>query len=72
MVLRASSHAEAVRVMDALLRAFAADPRLEPRWSTPQHYQNEDGTVVVAAVAAGFPTVPLIRELRERYGVPPD
>ncbi|WP_434441767.1 hypothetical protein [Lentzea sp. E54] len=30
VVLRASSREAAVRVMDALLRAFAAEPRLEP------------------------------------------
>jgi hypothetical protein len=40
VVLRASSRDEAVRIMDALLRAFAAEPRLEPRWATPQAYRN--------------------------------
>jgi hypothetical protein len=46
---------EAVRVMDALLRAFAAEPRLEPRWSTPQHYRNEDGSIVVGAGGGRVP-----------------
>lgn len=71
VVLRASSREEAVRVMDALLRAFAAEPRLEPQWSTPQEYRNEDGSIVVGAGAAGFPAVPKIREVRARYGIAP-
>lgn len=71
VILRASSREEAVRVMDALLRAFAAEPRLEPRWSTPQEYRNEDGSIVVGAGAAGFPAVPRIREVRARYGIAP-
>jgi hypothetical protein len=53
------------------LRAFAAEPRLEPRWSTPQEYRNEDGSIVVGAGAAGFPAVPRIREVRARYGIAP-
>lgn len=70
VVLRASSRDEAVRVMDALLRAFAAEPRLEPRWSTPQEYRSEDGSLVGAG-AAGFPAVPTIREVRAHYGITP-
>jgi hypothetical protein len=70
VVLRASSRDEAIRIMDALLRAFAAEPRLEPRWATPQQYRNEDGSIVVGARAAGVPggPGPRIRELREHYG----
>jgi hypothetical protein len=68
VVLRASSRDEAIRIMDALLRAFAAEPGLEPRWSTPQEYRNEDGSVVVGALAVGFSGVPTIREVREHYG----
>ncbi|GAB2737803.1 hypothetical protein [Amycolatopsis magusensis] len=68
VVLRASSREEATRIVDALLRAFAAEPRLEPRWSTPQQYRNEDGAIVVGAGAAGFSGTPNIRELRDRYG----
>lgn len=71
VVLRASSREEAIRIMDAVLRAFAAEPRLEPRWSTPQEYRNEDGSVVVSASAVGFAGVPKVREVRERYGKDP-
>ncbi|MEO3753179.1 hypothetical protein [Streptomyces sp. B6B3] len=71
VVLRASSRDEAVRVVDALLRAFAAEPRLEPRWSTPQQYRNEDGSIAVSAGDVGFPAVPNLRELRAHYGNPP-
>ena len=67
VVVRASSEDQAVRVMDALLRAFAAEPRLEPRWATPQEYRNEDGSVVVGARALGFPGVPTIRQVRDHY-----
>jgi hypothetical protein len=68
VVLRASSRDEAVRIMDALLRAFAAEPRLEPRWATPQAYRNEDGSIVVSAGDVGFSGVPKIREVRDHYG----
>lgn len=68
VVLRASSRDEAVRIMDAQLRAFASEPRLEPRWATPQEYRNEDGSIVVSAGAVGFSAVPTIREVREHYG----
>jgi hypothetical protein len=70
VVLRASSRDEAIRITDALLRSFAAEPRLEPRWATPQQYRNEDGSVVVGARAAGVPggPGPRIRELRDHYG----
>ena len=70
VVLRAATRDEAAAV-DALLRAFAADPRLEPRWSTPQRYRNEDGSLVVGAGAAGFPAVPTIREVCAHYGIAP-
>lgn len=67
VVLRASSREEAARIVDAVLRAFAAEPRLEPRWSTPQEYRNEDGSIVVSSGDVGFPAVPKIREVREHY-----
>lgn len=71
VVLRASCRDEATRIVDALLRAFATEPRLEDRWSTPQEYRNEDGSVVVGAGVAGFRAVPKIREVREHYGITP-
>lgn len=67
VVLSARTREEAIRTVDALLRAFAADQRLEPRWSTPQQYRNEDGSVVVGARALGFNGAPTIREAREHY-----
>jgi hypothetical protein len=71
VVLRALTRDEAVRVMDALLRAFAAEPRLDPDWSTPQEYWNEDRSVGVSPNDAGFNGPPKVRELREHYGVNP-
>jgi hypothetical protein len=53
VVLRTSSRAEAVQIVDALLRAFAAEPRLDPRWATPQKYRNEDGSIVSARATSG-------------------
>ncbi|MGP3966550.1 hypothetical protein [Streptomyces sp. 6N223] len=71
VVLRASSRDEAIRIMDALLRAFAAEPRLEPRWATPQQYRSEDGSIVVSAGDLGFNGPPNVREVREHYGITP-
>ncbi|QYN36942.1 hypothetical protein K1T35_06660 [Pseudonocardia sp. DSM 110487] len=51
----------------ALLRAFAAEPRLEPRWATPPEYRNEDGSIVPSAGDVGFSAVPTIREVREHH-----
>lgn len=68
VVLRTSSRVEAVQIVDALLRAFAAEPRLEPRWATPQEYRNEEGSIVLSAGDVGFSAVPTIREVREHYG----
>jgi hypothetical protein len=71
VVLRASSREEAVRVMDALLRAFAAEPRLEPRWSTPQEYGTEDRSIMVGPNDVGFNGPPNVGEVREHYGITP-
>jgi hypothetical protein len=71
VVLRASTRDEAVRIMDALLRAFAVDPRLEPGWSTPHAYWNEDHSIGVGADELGFNGPPRIRDLREHYDVNP-
>lgn len=68
VVLRASSRDEGARIVDALLRAFAAEPLLEDRWATPQQYRNEDGSLVFSAGDAGFRAVPNIGEVREHYG----
>jgi hypothetical protein len=68
VVLRASSRDEAARIVDSVLRAFAAEPRLELEWSTPHEYRNVDGSIVVSAGDVGFPAVPKIREVREHYG----
>jgi hypothetical protein len=71
VVLRAASRDEAIRIMDALLRAFAAEPRLEPRWATPQEYRSEDGSIGVSAGDLGFNTPPNVGEVREHYGITP-
>ncbi|MFD6140085.1 hypothetical protein [Promicromonospora sp. NPDC060271] len=71
VVLRASSRDEAIRIVDTLLRAFATEPRLESRWSTPQEYWNEDRSIGVGPNDLGFNGPPNVGEVREHYGLSP-
>jgi hypothetical protein len=71
VVVEASTEDEAVAVVDAVLQAFAASPDLEDSWSTPHEYKSEDGSIVVSAGDVGFPAVPNVGEVRERYGITP-
>lgn len=71
VVLSASSRDEAIRTVDTLLRAFAAEPRLESRWSTPQEYWNEDRSIGVGPNDLGFNGPPNVGEVREHYGTSP-
>lgn len=71
VVVRAGTEAEAVKVMEAMLKAFAKSPDILDRWSTPQEYKNEDGSIVVGANDAGFNGAPTVREVREHYGITP-
>jgi hypothetical protein len=72
VVVKATTEDEAITVMDATLRAYAASPDLEDRWGTPQEYVNEDGSIIVSANDLGFNGAPKVREVREHYGITPD
>lgn len=72
VVLDAATEDEAVAVVEAVLRAFAASPDLEDGWSTPQEYPTKDRSIVVSSRDAGFPGgVPNVGEVREHYGITP-
>lgn len=71
MVIRASTEAEAIKVMEAMLRAFAKSPDILDRWGTPQEYKSQDGTIVVGANDLGFNGPPNVGEVRERFGITP-
>jgi hypothetical protein len=71
VVLEATTEAEAVAVMEDLLRAFAASPDLEDGWSTPQEYATEDRSIIVSANDVGFNGAPKLREVREHYDITP-
>lgn len=71
VVIEASTEAEAVEVMEALLRAFAAAPDLEDGWATPQEYATGDRSIVVGANDAGFNGPPTVGQVREHYGIAP-
>ncbi|NYV78106.1 hypothetical protein [Streptomyces sp. UH6] len=71
VVVEATTEAEAVTVMEAVLRAYAASPDIEDRWSTPQEYRNEDGSVVVGPGDLGFNGPPNVRQVREHFRVTP-
>ncbi|WP_410657173.1 hypothetical protein [Amycolatopsis sp. lyj-112] len=71
VVIEAADKKEAVAVMDAVLKAFAASPDLEDRWSTPQKYKTQDPSIIVSAGDVGFNGTPQVREVREHYGITP-
>ncbi|WP_199238300.1 hypothetical protein [Kribbella steppae] len=71
VVVEAATKAEAIAVMEAVLRAIAAAPDLKDSWSTPQEYANQNRTVVVAANALGFGAVPTVGQVRAHYGITP-
>lgn len=71
VLIEASTEDEAVAVVEAVLRAFAASPDLEDGWSTPQKYPTEDGSIVVTANHLGFNGSPKVGEVRERYDITP-
>ncbi|WP_329204210.1 hypothetical protein OG257_01625 [Streptomyces sp. NBC_00683] len=71
VAIEAATEDEAIAVVDAALRAYAASPDLEDRWGTPQEYVTEDGSITVSAGDVGFPAVPNVGEAREHYGITP-
>lgn len=72
VVLEPATEEEAIAVVDALLRAFAASPDLEDGWSTPQEYLVEDSSIVVGAGDVGFTGgVPNVGEVRAEWGITP-
>ena len=72
VVLEPATEEEAIAVVDALLRAFAASPDLEDGWGTPQEYVVEDSSIIVSAGDVGFTSgVPNVGEVREEWGITP-
>jgi hypothetical protein len=71
VVVEATTEDEAIAVMDAILRAYAASPDIEDRWGTPHKYVNQNGSIIVAANDLGFNGAPNVREVREHYGLTP-
>jgi hypothetical protein len=72
VVIEATTEDEAIAVMDAVLRAFAASPDLEDRWSTPHKYTTQDGSIIISAGDVGFKAVPNVGEVREHYDITPE
>jgi hypothetical protein len=60
-----------VAVMEDVLRAFAASAELGDASVVYTQFANEDGTISVHPVQAGFNGTPSIRVLREHYGITP-
>jgi hypothetical protein len=61
----------AVAVMEDVLRAFAASAELGDASVVYTGFTNEDGTISVDPVDAGFNGTPSIRDLREHYDITP-
>jgi hypothetical protein len=60
-----------VAVMEDVLQAFAATAELGDASVVYTRFANEDGTISVLPVDAGFNGTPSIRDLREHYRITP-
>ena len=71
VVLEPATEEEAIAVVEAVLRAFAASPDLEDGWRTPQEYVIEGSSIRVGANDVGFRGVPNVGEVRAYFGITP-
>ncbi|MBN6038309.1 hypothetical protein JYK18_25820 [Amycolatopsis sp. 195334CR] len=71
VVIEAASEREAVSVIDAIMRAYAASPDLEDGWSVPQEFKTHDRSIVVSPKDLGFSGPPTLRQVRAHYGITP-
>ncbi|WP_460750633.1 hypothetical protein [Myceligenerans cantabricum] len=70
--LATDSADEARTIGEAVLEAVAAEPGMDPQWSTPQRYYLQDGTEATIGLRdLGFNGVPTVSEARDHYGVTP-
>ena len=63
----ATTNAEAVKIMDSVLRAFVASPGMDSTWRAPSEFKSTDGSITVRPSALGFNGIPWISDLREHY-----
>lgn len=68
VTISATTEADAVKIMDDVLRAFAASSGMDATWRAPSEFKSQDGTIVVRPSALGFNGIPWISDLREHYG----
>ncbi|TWD82055.1 hypothetical protein FB561_3181 [Kribbella amoyensis] len=72
VVLEASTKAEAMRVMENVLKAYAASPDLKDEWHTPEKYTVQNSSIEVWANSLdAFNGAPQIRDIRAHYGITP-
>lgn len=71
VTIAGTTESELVAVMEDVLRAFAASTELGDATVVYTRFANEDGTISVHEVLAGFNGTPSIGVLREHYGSTP-
>jgi hypothetical protein len=71
VTIAGTTETEVVAVMERVLQAFAASADLDDASVVYVQFANNDGTISVHAVRAGFNGTPSIRDLREHYGITP-
>lgn len=71
VTIAGTTEAAVLAVMEDVLRAFAASAELDDASVVYTGFANEDGTISVDPVDAGFNGTPSIRDLREHYGITP-
>lgn len=71
VTIASTTETAVLAVMEDVLRAFAAAADLGDASVVYTRFTNEDGTISVHPVDAGFNGTPSIRVLREHYGITP-
>jgi hypothetical protein len=71
VTIAGTTEAEVAAVMEGVLQAFAASADLGDASVVYVQFANEDGTISVHPVLAGFNGTPSIGDLREHYGITP-
>ncbi|MFC8923720.1 hypothetical protein [Cellulosimicrobium sp. NPDC057127] len=71
VTVTATTEAEAVAVMEDVLRTYAASAELDDASGPVLVFVTEDGSVTVGPGLLGFNGTPAMSEVREHYGIQP-
>lgn len=71
VTVTAATEAEAVTVMEDVLRTYAASAEIDDASGPVLSFESEDGSILVGPTTVGFNGTPAMDEVREHYGIQP-